>query len=71
MKYLPQFSNALEKLEIAIVEKWGKDKLVAWRGEEFDYKKDVVNPEKHAKLKNPYDLEGTLGQCYNGSFACA
>ena len=43
------------------MEKWGKEMLEKWKVEEAEYKLKVVDLREHAKLKNPYDLDGAIG----------
>ena len=62
VRYSEEFSNALQSLEKALVQKWGERTLRGWKEEEQQFKKDVVDMTKHGSLVNPYDLERTSGR---------
>ena len=56
-KHLPEYCDSLDKLEAAIVERYGEETLAEWKRQEAEFKRKVVDPSQHANLGNPYDLD--------------
>lgn len=60
--YLPPVIEALKELEEAIVKNYGEDILDRLKAKERVFKRDVVHPERHENLENPYDLPAVTGR---------